>query len=55
MTLDDILKTSPSSDYYEEDAQDYLEENQIPLKSHNRNAIYRQAWKAGWRPQKDTD
>lgn len=50
MTLADILETSSSSDYYEEEAQEYLEDQGLRVQSHSREALYRKAWKAGWRP-----
>jgi hypothetical protein len=50
MTLDDLLAHADSSDYYEEEAQEYLEDNHIPITSHDRKTLYIQAWKAGWRP-----
>jgi hypothetical protein len=48
--LEELLQESDSSDYYEEEAQEYLEEKTIPITSHNRSALYTQAWRAGWRP-----
>lgn len=54
LSLEDLLKSCSSSDYYEEEAQEYLEDKDITLNSHSRESLYRQAWKAGWRPlQKD--
>ena len=49
-TLEDLLASSSNSDYYEEDVQDFLEDKNIPPKSHSRDLLYIQAWKAGWRP-----
>ena len=50
MNLNDLLATADSTDYYEEEAQEYLEDQGIPIISHSRTALYTQAWEAGWRP-----
>jgi hypothetical protein len=49
-TLESLLKEAVTSDAFEEDAMDYLEDHRIALYSHSRISIISQAWKAGWRP-----
>jgi hypothetical protein len=49
-TLDQLLAESVTSDFWEEDAIEYLEDRRIAPVSHSRRAILTQAWNRGWRP-----
>ena len=51
MTLQAILSLSITSDQYEEDAQDYLDDHSIPYSTHNRQALITLAYRNGWRPE----
>lgn len=51
MTLKQLLKDSITSDYWEEDAEDFLSKKGIKLPSMFRETIYKVAWKTGWRPK----
>jgi hypothetical protein len=48
--LEKLLQESDSSDYYEEEAEEYLQKQNIQVTSHNRRALYTKAWNTGWRP-----
>ena len=50
MTLQDLMDSSDSDDYYEEDAIEYLWEKGVQLTSHSRRLMYLRAWANGWRP-----
>ena len=49
-TLESLLKEAVTSDYWEEDALEYLEDRSIVPCSHSRASILSQAWQRGWRP-----
>lgn len=51
MTLQYLLNTTDNSDLYEEEAEDYLADKGISLPSMSRAAIYKLAWRNGWRPK----
>jgi len=51
MTLQYLLNTSDDSDFYEEEAEDYLADKGIKLPSMSRRTIYKLAWENGWRPK----
>lgn len=50
MTLQDLMDSSDSDDYYEEDATDYLWAKGVELTSHSRRLMYLRAWAHGWHP-----
>ena len=50
LSLEALLLEAETSDFYEEIASDFLWDKGIPLLSHSRQAIVRQAWRSGWRP-----
>ena len=50
MTLQDLMDSSDTDDYYEEDAIEYLWEKGVQLTSHSRRLMYLRAWSHGWRP-----
>ena len=49
-TIEALLQASIHSDLLEEEAQEYLEDRQVPLRSHSRASILSQAFQLGWRP-----
>ena len=51
MTLQYLLNTAYDSDFYEEEAEDFLSDKGIILPSMSRAAIYKLAWRNGWRPK----
>jgi hypothetical protein len=51
MTLQYLLNTSDDSDFYEEEAEDYLNDKGIKLPSMFRRTLYKLAWENGWRPK----
>ena len=48
--LQSLLAVSVQSDVFEEDAQDFLEDNQIEYVSHSRQYLITRAFNHGWRP-----
>lgn len=51
MTLQYLLNTADDSDFYEEDAEDFLSDKGIRLPSMSRTVIYKLAWRNGWKPK----
>ena len=51
MTLQYLLNTTDNSDFHEEEAEDFLADKGIILPSMSRIAIYKLAWRNGWRPK----
>lgn len=51
MTLQYLLNTTDDSDFYEEEAEDFLSDKGIRLPSMSRTVIYKLAWRNGWRPK----
>jgi hypothetical protein len=51
MTLQYLLDHSDHSDFYEEEAEDYLADKGIKVPTMFRRAIYKLAWANGWRPK----
>ena len=51
MTLQYLLNTADDSDFYEEEAEDFLSDKGIRLPSMSRTVIYKLAWRNGWRPK----
>jgi hypothetical protein len=49
-SLQQLLASCDSDDYYEEDAIEYLWMKGVRLGSHSRRFIYTEAWNYGWRP-----
>ena len=49
-SLQRLLVLAERSDTYEEDAQDFLEDHNVPFCSHNRITLITLAWSHGWRP-----
>ena len=45
-----LLELAKTSDYHEEPAWEYLEDNDIPVVSHSRQYVITRAYNAGWRP-----
>ena len=52
MTLQYLLASADHSDFYEEEAEDFLSDKGIILPSMSRKFIYKLAWRNGWRPKK---
>jgi hypothetical protein len=50
MKLTTLLNLARRFDYYEESATDFLQDNHIPLTTHNRDAIITLAYTHGWNP-----
>jgi hypothetical protein len=53
ITLQYLLNTADNSDFYEEEAEDFLSDKKINIPSMSRTAIYKLAWRNGWRPTKE--
>jgi hypothetical protein len=51
MTLQYLLNTAYDSDFFEEEAEDYLADKGIRVPTMNRLALYKLAWRNGWRPK----
>ena len=51
MTLQYLLNNADNSDFYEEEAEDFLADKGIILPSMSRTVIYKLAWRNGWRPK----
>ena len=51
MTLQYLLDSTDYTDFYEEEAEDYLNDKGIKLPSMSRRTIYKLAWENGWRPK----
>jgi hypothetical protein len=50
MKLTTLINLARRFDYYEESATDFLQDNHIPLTTHNRDAIITLAYTHGWNP-----
>jgi hypothetical protein len=50
ITLEQLLRWSETTDYWEEPALDFLADRRMEPVSHSRRLIIQQAWKAGWAP-----
>ena len=48
--LQALLELSKTSDYFEEPAWEYCEDNNVPVVSHSRPYVITRAFNAGWRP-----
>ena len=51
MTLQYLLNTAYDTDFYEEEAEDYLSDKRIICPSMSRTTLYKLAWRNGWRPK----
>jgi hypothetical protein len=51
MSLRYLLRNANNSDFYEEEAEDYLSDKGIRVPSMSRTTIYKLAWRNGWRPK----
>jgi hypothetical protein len=50
-SLKELLDSVDHSDLYEEECEEYLQEKNVKVPSHNRVTIYTLAWRNGWRPK----
>jgi len=46
-----VLDTVYGTDFYEEEAEDFLHSKGIMLPTMSRITLYKIAWKNGWRPK----
>ena len=51
MTLQYLIDTAYDTDFYEEEAEDYLADKGVKIPTMSRRTLYKLAWANGWRPK----